>query len=588
MEGGNSRTIHHLNLVTNMGLDINEIKRQISEPKKRTAISRAIFHQNRIRFHAQTMMSPYISQPTADFLAFVGNLIPEDKFRIFKTLFRYPVKTNEVTSVCFDKLSRIFEGRNPAFNYQFTETELRDDWEWYRQEILKEPEIWSGKGWEFFKIEINSILIVDLSTEKGEDKYPSPYFYWLPIESVITYKVDRSSGLMKWIIFKQDDEKIAVIDDERYRVFKGKDGNIGELLVENPHDLGYCPARFFWNEAISIDEPDVKKSPVSKELEALDWYLFYHISKRHLDLYGAYPIYSGYEQSCDFSNGENGDYCDGGFLKDKQGFYKFDASGLLMRCPKCGNKRIAGVGSFVEIPIPTEGQPDLRNPVQILTVDRNSLDYNVEEEERLRTDIITAIVGTNEEITTRDALNEQQIRANFESQSTILNRVKKGFEAAQQFVDETVCRLRYGSGFVSAKINYGTEFYIFDANELRTRYKTAKESGASEAELDALQNQIIETEYRNNPTQLQRMLILAELEPYRHLTREEALTMYEKGIITENELRIKLNFANFIRRFERENTNILVFGEQIPFSRKIEIINEKLNEYANKDGRREN
>ena len=166
--------------------------------------------------------------------------------------------------------------------------------------------------------------------------------------------------------------------------------------------------------------------------------------------------------------------------------------------------------------------------------------------------------------------------------------MKKGFEAAQQFVDETVCRLRYGSGFVSAKINYGTEFYIFDANELRTRYKTAKESGASEAELDALQNQIIETEYRNNPTQLQRMLILAELEPYRHLTREEALRLYEKGIITENELRIKLNFANFIRRFERENTNILVFGEQIPFSRKIEIINEKLNEYANKDGRGEN
>lgn len=588
MEGGSFLTIHHLNLAENMGLDINEIKKQISEPKKRTAISRAVFHQNRIRFHVQTMMSPYISQPTADFLAFVGNLIPDDKFKIFKTLFRYPVKTNEVTSVCFDKLSRIFEGRNPAFNYQFTETEMRDDWEWYRQEILKEPEVWSGKGWNFFKTEINSVLIVDMNSEKGEDKYPSPYFYWLSIESVITYKVDCSSGLMDWIIFKQDDEKIAVIDDERYRVFKGKDGNIGELLVENPHDLGYCPARFFWDEAINLNEPDVKKSPVSKELEALDWYLFYHISKRHLDLYGAYPIYSGYEQSCDFSNEENGDYCDGGFIKDKQGYYKFDSSGLLMRCPKCGNKRIAGVGSFVEIPIPTENQPDLRNPVQILTVDRNSLDYNVQEEERLRTDIITAIVGTNEEITTRDALNEQQIRANFESQSTILNRIKKGFESAQQFVDETVCRLRYGDGFVSAKINYGTEFYIFDANELRTRYKTAKESGASEAELDALHSQIIETEYRNNPTQLQRMLILAELEPYRHLTREEALTMYEKGIITENELRIKLNFANFIRRFERENTNILVFGEQIPFNRKIEIINEKLNEYANQNRRGEN
>jgi hypothetical protein len=244
-------------------------------------------------------------------------------------------------------------------------------------------------------------------------------------------------------------------------------------------------------------------------------------------------------------------------------------------------------GSFVEIPIPDgDKQPDLRNPVQMLTVDRSSLDYNVEEEKRLRENIITAVVGQNEEVTQREAFNEQQVKAAFESQSTVLNRVKKGFEAAQQFVDETVCRLRYGNMFVSAKVNYGTEFYLYDASELRNRYKLAKESGASEAELDALQNQIIETEYRNNPTQLQRMLILAELEPYRHLTRNEVLDLYGRNLIPENELRIKLNFANFVRRFERENTNILEFGTQIPFDQKISVITSKFNEYASENSKR--
>jgi hypothetical protein len=322
-------------------------------------------------------------------------------------------------------------------------------------------------------------------------------------------------------------------------------------------------------------------------LEALDWYLFYHLSKRNLDMYGSYPIYSGYEQSCDFTNSENGDYCDGGFLKNKQGFYRLDQAGMLMRCPKCGDKRIVGVGSFVEIPIPDgDKQPDLRNPVQMLTVDRDSLDYNVNEEERLRNNIITSVVGTNEEITTRDALNEQQIKANFESQSTILKRVKKGFEDAQQFVDETVCRLRYGDLFVSAKINYGTEFYLVDSTQLRERYKIAKESGASEAELDSLQNQIIQTEYRHDQTQLNRMLILAELEPYRHLTIDEVMKLQEKQLISDDELRVKLNFANYIRRFERENTNILEFGTQIPYSQKINIITKKLYEYASEDRQR--
>lgn len=530
----------------------------------------------------QTHVTPFISQPTTDFLAWVKRLIPNDKFKIFKSLFRYPVITNEVTGIVFDKLSRVFDGRNPALNYQFMSSEQRDDWEYYRQEVLKEPTIWQTKGWEYFQTEINSVLIVDLPTEqKPGTKYPEPYFYWLTIDQIIAYDVNPATGFMEYIIFRQPDNRIAVIDDEFYRVYsEDKDHNIGSLLVESKHDLGYTPARFFWNVPLSISDPDIKASPLTRELETLDWYLFFHISKRHLDLYGAYPIYSGYEQNCDYSNSETGDMCDGGFLKDRNGNYKFDSSGLLLRCPKCGDKRIAGVGSFVEVPIPGENQPDLRNPVQMLGVDTSSLEYNVKEVERLKENILRATVGVSDDFANTQAVNEKQVDAFFESQTTILTRIKKGFESAQQFIDETVCRLRYGNAFVSAKINLGTDFYVVTPTELRNKYKLAKESGASESELDALQNQIIETEYRHNPTQLQRMLILAELEPYRHLTRNEVINLYEKQIIPVEAMQVKLNFANFVRRFERENTNILEFGTLIPYDKKISIIADKLREYA--------
>ena len=530
----------------------------------------------------QTHVTPFISQPTTEFLAWVERLIPNDKFKIFKSLFRYPVITNEVTGIVFDKLSRVFDGRNPALNYQFMSSEQRDDWEYYRQEVLKEPTIWQTKGWEYFQTEINSVLIVDLPTDqKPGTKYPEPYFYWLTIDQIIAYDVNPATGFMEYIIFRQPDNRIAVIDDEFYRVYsEDKDHNVGSLLVESKHDLGYTPARFFWNVPLSISDPDIKMSPLTRELETLDWYLFFHISKRHLDLYGSYPIYSGYEQNCDYSNSETGDMCDGGFLKDRNGNYKFDSSGLLLRCPKCGDKRIAGVGSFVEVPIPGENQPDLRNPVQMLGVDTSSLEYNVKEVERLKENILRATVGVNDDFANTQAVNEKQVDAFFESQTTILTRIKKGFESAQQFIDETVCRLRYGNAFVSAKINLGTDFYVVTPTELRNKYKLAKESGASESELDALQNQIIETEYRHNPTQLQRMLILAELEPYRHLTRNEVIDLYEKQIIPVEAMQVKLNFANFVRRFERENTNILEFGTLIPYDKKISIIADKLREYA--------
>ena len=241
-----------------------------------------------------------------------------------------------------------------------------------------------------------------------------------------------------------------------------------------------------------------------------------------------------------------------------------------------------GAGSFIEVPVPdaSENQPDLRNPVQMLQVDRNSLDYNVDEEKRLRSDIITAVVGQEEIVTDREAFNEQQVKANYESVTTILLRLKKGFEHAQKFVDETICRLRYGRYFISAHIDYGTEFYIYTIAELRERYKTAKESGAPETQLDAMLTDIMETEYRNDPIRLRRMKILSDLEPFRHMTREEVLKLKDSNLISAEDALIKLNFPSYISRFERENINVMNFGDSISYDEKIKAISQRLREYA--------
>lgn len=588
-----------------MVLSLEDIRKIVTERKSKRDIDLALLHQNRLRFHVQTeantpaVLAPLVNakerskrqglasfgvmQALYDFLAFVENILPHDKYKTFENLFRFPVATNDITSVCYDKLSRIFEGRDPVFMYRFTSPEYATDWEDYRTRELHEQMVWKTKGWEFFKTEINSVLVCDLPREQAtSDRLPRPYFYWLPIRDVIAFEA-RENGQMEWIVFRQDNDTLAVIDDEYYRLFKYGNAVVGDLIEEKKHDVGYCPARFFWSEPMSLDYPNVKMSPITKELGALDWWLFFHISKHHLDLYGSYPVYTGYEQNCDYHNDNTGDYCNGGFLYDINGVQKLDLAGLPVKCPKCGDKRIIGAGSFIEVPVPIEGQPDLRNPVNMLSVDRNSLDYNVDEEDRLRTEIITSVVGTNEEITTRDALNEQQILANFESQSTVLNRIKTGFEQAQQWVDSTICRLRYGKSFISCAISYGTEFYLSTANELRERYKKAKEAGASESELDALYEKVIETEYRNNPQMRQRLSILADLEPYNHYTVNEVLDLQAKGIATREDVILKINFADFIRRFERENMNISQFGESIDYENKIKAISDRLQEYVSEE-----
>jgi hypothetical protein len=578
-----------------MVLSQEKIRREIQSPSKKKEIRAAIAQQDRIKFHADTNLEAISGEALTKFKTFVKSLLPDDKFALTMNLLKFPVQTNEVCESIWVRLSKIFDGRNPAFDYEFKTTQERDDWEWYRQVILHEPSVWSDKAWEYFKTEINCVIVVDMPSEVDpSDRYPQPYFYFVPIDSVISYSVNRRTNLMDWIIYRVGDDRVIAIDSENYWVFKWdnaaapnigpksvpRGGKLGDLLAQNPHGLGFCPSRFFWDEPLSLSNPDIKKSPLSKELADLDWYLFYSLGKKHLDTYAGYPIYSAYEEECDYSD-KAGNTCHHGFLAGPDGNILTDALNNPVKCPICSQKKqIAGAGTFVSVPIPEPGEVDLRRPIDITTIDVKSLQYNVDEKERLRKHIISSCVGVDNTILNEVSLADKQVDASFESQDVVLNRVKKGFESAQMFVDTTCCILRYRDAFISASVNYGTEFYTLTAEVLQSRYNKAREGGASDYELDALKRQLIETTYRHNPTQLQRMIILGDLEPFPHLSKEEVFTRYKEGIIPKELLTLKDNFSGFIRRFERTHGNILEFGALMPYDKKIDTIYKTLLSYA--------
>lgn len=541
--------------------------------------------QKRLRFHTETNIAVSdINQPTTIFLDWVSQLLPKDKYHTFLHLFKYPLPTPAVVEDVYRELERVFYSRNSSSSYQFTDSEIEEDWANYRISNLHEPEIWKTEGWKQMQVSPNSIIVVDLPTEQTSSR-PEPYFYWLDISDVIDYDTDDGTCL-NWIVFKQPENRIAVFDDTYIRVYQLNEKNeIQSLVTEVTHNLGFCPARFFWSTQLNEKNVDLKKNPITKELSNLDWYLFFSISKQHLDLYAPYPIYSAYEADCNFENNETGDYCDGGFLRNSKGEYKILADGTVERCPCCSEKRIAGPGSFLEVPVPNqaEGISDMSDPVHITTIDRDSLDYNVEECKRLHDDIVISIVGSGGTVSEKEAINETQVAANFESKTSVLNSLKINFERAQKFVEDTICKLRYGESFISSSVNWGTEFYVFTVKELYDKYKTAKENGMAESELDAIIQHILEVEYRNNPQVLQRMLILKQLEPYPHKTLDEVLRLSEKGLLDKKKVILKINFSSYIDRFERENINIITFGQNISLKDKIRIINEKLLSYADEE-----
>lgn len=571
-----------------MALELNQIKQILQKPSKRQVIQKAVNMQRRLRFHTETNIAVSdINQPTTIFLDWVKHLLPKDKFNIFLQLFKFPLPTPAVVEDVYRELERVFYSRNSSSSYQFTDSELAEDWALYRKSNINEPEIWKTMGWKRMQVSPNSILVIDLPQVQTTSR-PEPYFYWLEIDAVVDYQLSKQDeNLFEWLVFNQPEHRIAVFDDTSIRVYQLNEKNeIQSLVSEAQHDLGYCPARFFWSTQLNEKNKDLKKNPITKELSNLDWYLFFSISKQHLDLYAPYPIYSAYEADCNFENNETGDYCDGGFLRNAKGEYKILNDGTVEKCPCCSEKRIAGPGSFLEVPIPnqSEGVADMHNPVQITTIDKGSLDYNVNECARLKNEIVISVVGSGGTVSEKEAINETQVTANFESKTSVLNALKTNFELAQKFVEDTVCKLRYGGAFISSSVNWGTEFYVFTVTELYSKYKQAKENGASNSELDAISQQILEVEYRNNPLVLQRMLILKQLEPYPHKTLDEVLKLYEKELLNENLVKLKINFSTLVEKFERENINIIEFASNKPMREKIDIINKKLLEYVTEIG----
>lgn len=569
---------------------LNENLREVVEKiSHMSSVSKAKHHEDRLKFHIETEVdNNQIQRSLNEFLEWVKTLLPADKYQTFLHLFKYPLFTNEVTEKIFNQLERVFEAKNPFFTYNFVNPELKVDWEQYRTEKLQERRVWRTKGWNAYQVSINSILVVDLPKEQTGDR-PEPYFYWLDISRVLFYELRDDKENFEYLIFEHNkkNNEVAVFCDKYYRILKVEGQKIVKVLVESEHNLGFVPAKFFWTTPLKMKEPDVKRSDVSNQLTQLDKLLFKAISKDHLDLYASYPIFSAYESDCDYDmevtvDGKlYHDVCDAGFIK-RDGNYVLYGDGLL-KCPRCEEKRLAGAGSFIEVPTPSEANnfQDLRDPISVAAIPRESLDYNVEELQRLEDKIIEAVIGVGGEPKNDQAKNEKQIIAGFESRTTVLQKIAWNFQNAHKFVNDTIAKLRYDTAYLGSNISWGKDFYIYTVNELRELYQLAKENGLSMTELDMIQKQIITTEYKNNPAEMQRVLILKDLEPYSHYTFDELLQLDDKGLITDQkDLQVKLNFTNFIDKFERENINVVEFGNLLSYDKKIETIKNVLRSYG--------
>lgn len=236
---------------------------------------------------------------------------------------------------------------------------------------------------------------------------------------------------------------------------------------------------------------------------------------------------------------------------------------------------------MLSVPIPrNSNEPDLREPVGVVSVDAGSLQYNVDELERLENDIKQKATGKiDSKLLSKEALNEDQVRSQFESQTNILRYIASNLDAIRSWTMDTVGKLMFGDVFVSSSINHGTEFYLQSLDELTKEYNAAKTAGLPLFILASKRKMLAELQAKNNPSERNNMEVLRYLEPYPDLTISDCKNYGVMEVDPEG-YAIKLNFSYLIDKFELEFGSIVEFGYALPLKTKIERINEKLKDYV--------
>lgn len=531
-----------------------QIKDLIDTHPHRRELDRARIHQSRLKFHTDTeILKTELSEYHNEFIAWIcteqPELLPKDKIERFKQLMTCPLPTVQLTESIGIALLRVFEGQDAFFRYDFEKEENKKDWEDYRDD-----EFWKTEGFQAMLNAIDSVWVVDLADE-GEK--PEPKNQLINISNVLDISCKRN-GECLYVIFKVGDVILAY-DDYSIRKFENKEGNIGSLIVEFVHGMDYCPARMFWSEFLKSDNVINHKAPLTNVLSELDWLLVHKVFKKYMDIANSWPILVTYRSGDNFED-----------FKREENKGRSEAG----QKPK-GNKLI-GPGSQITVPVPMEGQPDLMtNPLAWIAPPVETLQFHVTEDERLTDYIYHTSVGIDGEQSNDQAKNEKQVLASFENQSTILRRIATNFEKIQSFAEKVIIFLRYGED-VTVSIDYGSKFFLKTAEDLTNEKESVK---GDEIITDAINNEMIETKFRNDSGGKIRAKVLNDLDPLPGKEIEEAIKIKNEGGIDDKSFKIKANFMRFVRRFEREQLPIDQFMKG-DYNERVKLINQQFEKYA--------
>jgi len=539
-----------------------------------------MMYQSRLRVMSEPLFFYELEHETgwSEIKMAIRNSVTPDKYERILNFFSYPLAITSIADDVISDINRVFHGRNANFQVQYPNKRF----EQAGQELaikLNTRNFIQKCGQYVLRCQPQTIVVVD----KDEDGMP--YYVDVNLKKLIGYQLTPCQKNFQYIIFHHShghDEfgeykRIAFYDDEFYRVFE-KRGMHMKMIIENSHNLGYCPARWFVDDDLNTKDYTKKWSPLATVLGTMSEWQQFHTYSYYAEHYGVFPVIEYASAVCEE------EYCTNGKVS-----YPMENGEMSTPtdCPTCSKNQFTGPGTSIKVnPAIDNDENDARGYFTFISPPTENLRFEHEKQMQRENFIKVQVTGFNDMLN-KEAVNTDQVKSLMEDRKKPLLKISAMLGRLHKWMVKTAMKLAYQMD-VNVYANYGTEWFLMSESQLQKLFKDAKETGLPDSEISQIYHLLVETKYKNDPHLIQKLLIENNLNPAPFNTLEECYKKAEQGVMQMDDLYLKANFNKLIAKFERENGNLVDFGDQLTFESKIDIIYNTLIKYIKDEQTTEN
>ena len=500
----------------------------------------------------------------------IYNSVTQEKYQRVLNYFSYPLAIVSISDDILGDLNRVFNGRNANFAIQYPNKRAEEQSEQLLLGLDTRAYI-EKVGRKAFKCKPQSIVVVD------KDESGVPYYVTVELDKLISYKLTNCKERFAYIIFHHSDgidemgkfKKIAFYDDEFYRVIEVRDG-AHSIVLESPHNLGYCPARWFVDTPLNSKDDVKRYAPLSAVLGSMSEWQQFHAYSYYAEHYGVFPVVEYAAAVCE------DEFCVNGLVSVPM---ENGEMSTPTSCSTCTANKFSGAGTAIKInPKIDNDENDVSGYFRFISPPTANLEFEQTKQDHRENFIKVNTTGFND-MMNKEAVNADQVRSLMEDRKKPLLKLAGICNRLHRWLVKTAVKLSIDVD-VMVHANYGTEWFLLTEAQLQELFVGAKNAGMPESEIDQIYKLLIETKYKGDPQTVRKLMIENNVNPAPYSTMEECYKKLEMGVMQLDDLYIKANFTKFVQRFERENGSLVDFGADITFEQKIDIIYNTFKKYV--------